>query len=89
MGVKAEGSELKSRYSQEYSILHVIQTASEAHPASYPMRSLEIKRPGREADHSSPTSGEVKKTCIYTSTPPCLHRVVLNLLSTGTILPSP
>jgi hypothetical protein len=29
-----------------------------------------IKRPGREADHSDPTSAEVKNTWIYTSTPP-------------------
>jgi hypothetical protein len=28
------------------------------------------KRPGREADHSHPTSVEVKNTWIYTSTPP-------------------
>jgi hypothetical protein len=28
-----------------------------------------VKRPGREADHSSVTSAEVKKTWIYTSTP--------------------
>jgi hypothetical protein len=31
--------------------------------------SPEIKRPGREADHSSPNTVEVKKTWIYTSTP--------------------
>jgi hypothetical protein len=30
----------------------------------------EVKRPKREADHSPPTSAEVKKTWIYTSTPP-------------------
>jgi hypothetical protein len=29
-----------------------------------------VKRLGREAHHSSPTSAEVKKTWIYTSTPP-------------------
>jgi hypothetical protein len=29
-----------------------------------------VKRPGREADHSPPTSAEVKKMWIYTSTPP-------------------
>jgi hypothetical protein len=29
-----------------------------------------VKRPGREADHSPPTSAEVKNTYIYTSTPP-------------------
>jgi hypothetical protein len=29
-----------------------------------------VKRPERETDHSPPTSAEVKKTSIYTSTPP-------------------
>jgi hypothetical protein len=29
-----------------------------------------VKRQGREADHSPPTSAEVKNTWIYTSTPP-------------------
>jgi hypothetical protein len=29
-----------------------------------------VKRQGREADHSPPTSAEVKKMRIYTSTPP-------------------
>jgi hypothetical protein len=29
-----------------------------------------VKRQGREADHSTPTSAEVKNTRIYTSTPP-------------------
>jgi hypothetical protein len=29
-----------------------------------------VKRPGREADHSPPTSAEVKKIWIYTSIPP-------------------
>ncbi|PNF35818.1 hypothetical protein B7P43_G09411 [Cryptotermes secundus] len=28
-----------------------------------------VKRPGREADGSPPTSAEVKKTWVYTSTP--------------------
>jgi hypothetical protein len=31
--------------------------------------SLGIKRPGREADHSSPSSAEVKNVWSYTSTP--------------------
>jgi hypothetical protein len=31
-----------------------------------------VKRPGREADHSPPTSAEVKNTWIYTPTPPCV-----------------
>jgi hypothetical protein len=34
--------------------------------------SPELKRPGREADHSPPTSAQVKKTWTYTSTPPYL-----------------
>jgi hypothetical protein len=29
-----------------------------------------VMRPGRETDHSPPTSAEVKKTWIYTSAPP-------------------
>jgi hypothetical protein len=29
-----------------------------------------VKRPRREVDHSPPTSAEVKKMWIYTSTPP-------------------
>jgi hypothetical protein len=38
-----------------------------------------LKRPGREDDHSPPTSAEVKKTWIYTSTPPYVFMgVVLN-----------
>jgi hypothetical protein len=42
-------------------------------PNSYPIGtgdlSLEVKRHGREADHSPPTIAEVKKVWIYTSTP--------------------
>jgi hypothetical protein len=53
--------------------LHV-ETGSGAHPAFYPMGtgalSPVIKRCEREADHSPPTSAKVKKTRIYTSTPP-------------------
>jgi hypothetical protein len=39
--------------------------------------SLGLKRPGREADHSSPSSAEVKNAWNYTSTPLIrLHDVV-------------
>jgi hypothetical protein len=31
--------------------------------------SLRVKRPGREADHSPPSSAEVKNAWSYTSTP--------------------
>jgi hypothetical protein len=37
-----------------------------------------VKRPGREADHTLPTSAEVKKTWVYTSTLPYL---MYNLIS--------
>jgi hypothetical protein len=35
-----------------------------------PVFSPEVKRPGREVDLSSPTSAEIKKMWIYTSTSP-------------------
>jgi hypothetical protein len=57
----------------QFSLLHVVQTGSRAHPASYPIctgsLSPGLKRPGREADYSHPISAEVKKAWIYTSTP--------------------
>jgi hypothetical protein len=37
--------------------LYSVQTGSGAHPASYPWG---VKRPGRDADHSPPSSAEVK-----------------------------
>jgi hypothetical protein len=53
--------------------LHVVETGSGAHPASNPMGTggsfPGVKRQGREADHSPPTSATVNKMCIYTSTP--------------------
>jgi hypothetical protein len=55
------------------SFLHVVQTSSGAHPASYPMvtgGSFSGGKAVSEADHSPPTSAEVKKTWLYTSTPP-------------------
>jgi hypothetical protein len=49
-------------------------------PASYPMGTggsfPGVKRPGREADHSPPSSAEVKNSWSYTSTPPIRHGVV-------------
>jgi hypothetical protein len=67
-----EGSEFQSRQGQECTLLHIFQVCSEAHPASYTIinGSTMVKRPWREADHSYPSSAEVKKMWIYTSTPP-------------------
>jgi hypothetical protein len=47
-----------------FSLRHRVQTGSGVHPASYPMGtgalSLGVKWPGREADHSAPSSVKVK-----------------------------
>jgi hypothetical protein len=37
MGWTTEGSEFESRQGQEFSLLHVVQAGSGAHPTSYPM----------------------------------------------------
>jgi hypothetical protein len=46
-----------------FSLCHCSQLGSGAHPASYPMGSRcfpsGVKRPGREADHSPPSSAKV------------------------------
>jgi hypothetical protein len=53
---------------------HSIQAGCGPHPASYPMdtgaSSPEVKRPGSDADHSSPSSAEVKNGGAI---PPLLH----------------
>jgi hypothetical protein len=69
-----EGTEFKSQYGQEVSLLHIIQTGSWAHPTSHPIGtgalSPGLKRQRCETDHSPPTIPEVKKAWIYTSTLP-------------------
>jgi hypothetical protein len=61
---------------------HCVQTGSGAHPVSYPMGivglSPGVKRPGREADHSPPSSAEAENACVDASTPPIrLHGLVI------------
>jgi hypothetical protein len=70
-----ERYEFKFQQGQEFSLLHILQTASEVHPTSSPMGtggalSPEVKWLECEADHSPPNSDEAKKMWIYTSTPP-------------------
>jgi hypothetical protein len=59
--------------------LQVVRTGFGDHSGSYLMgsggSSLGVKLPGREADHSSPSSAEVKNTTIRRIR---LHGVVLN-----------
>jgi hypothetical protein len=73
-GWATEGSEFETRYGQEFSLLHVVQTGSGVHPTSYRMGtavlSPGVKRPGRESGQSPPASAEAKKMWIYTTTPP-------------------
>jgi hypothetical protein len=83
-GLRAEWSRVRiPAGAGNFSLHHRIQTGSEAHQLSYPMGtralSLGIKRPGREACQSPPSSAEVKNAWSYTSTPPLrLHGVVLS-----------
>jgi hypothetical protein len=51
--------------------------------------SLKVKRPGREADHSPPSSAEVNNAWTYTFPAPAYFHCVMRSLkkSTGTILP--
>jgi hypothetical protein len=48
-----------------FSLRHQVHTGSGAHPASYSMSIvgyfLGVKRPGRETEHSPPSSAEVKE----------------------------
>jgi hypothetical protein len=87
-GWTTEGSEFESRWGQEFSFLHVIQTGSGA-PTQPPIEGVPgalspgVKWQGREADHSPPTNAEVKKMWIYTSTPPYVFMSYLYLYLTG------
>jgi hypothetical protein len=57
-----------------FSLRHKVQNGSGDHPASYPVGTgggvsfFRVKRPGREADHSPPSSAEVKTAWSYSST---------------------
>jgi hypothetical protein len=60
---------------ENFSLHHRVQNGSAAHPVSFPMGSgpgaltLRLKRTGREADHSPPSSSEVKNAWGYTCIP--------------------
>jgi hypothetical protein len=63
-----------------FSLRHRVQIGSGAHQVSVVLSAgRDVKRPELEADHSPPSTAEVKNAWSYTSTPPvCLHGVVLN-----------
>jgi hypothetical protein len=65
-GLDDRGSRVQFPVGAGYFCLHHrTQNGSGAHPVSYPMGtkglSLGIKQPGHEADHSPPSSAEVKE----------------------------
>jgi hypothetical protein len=72
-GLEAQGIVVRVLAGQDFSLLPAAQICSGVHLASYPVGTGAlipgVKRRGLEAEHSSPTSAEVKKTWIYTSTP--------------------
>jgi hypothetical protein len=70
-GWKTEGSQFEPRQGNKFALLHVIQTGfglTQA-PIQWVPEALspELNRQGREADHSPPTSAEIKKTWVYNS----------------------
>jgi hypothetical protein len=48
-----------------------------------------VKQPGREADHSLPSSAKVKNSGTVSPPPIHLHGMVLNELNTGITFPVP
>jgi hypothetical protein len=62
-----------SNFYRVKNVLHIVQATPGSH-ISYQMRTggsfHRVKLPEREADNSPPASAVVKKTWIYTSTPP-------------------
>jgi hypothetical protein len=87
-----EGLEFESRKVTNF--LHVVKTGSESQPASYQWVPEAIcpwiTWPGLETDHSPPTSADIKKTRIHTSTLPCLVKQrasFYSISSNASILP--
>lgn len=72
MGWTKQGSH--PSWNMRFFLLQSAQTDRGAHPVSYTMVPealyLGVKSSGREADHSSTTSAQVRNKCRYTPTPP-------------------
>jgi hypothetical protein len=65
--------EFEFRQGKKFSLLHIVKTGSGVHPTSYKIGTggsfPGVKRQERDADHSPPSSAEVKKMWSYTSIP--------------------
>jgi hypothetical protein len=59
-GLDDRAIEVRSPTGADFSSSPCIQTGSGAHPASHPMGTGGKARPRRDADHSPPSSAEVK-----------------------------
>jgi hypothetical protein len=81
---------------ENFSLHYLVQTECGAHPVSYPMGIRGcypwVKRAGREADHSLPSSAKIKECVeLYFQSPntPPWRGAQLKKKSTGTTLPVP
>jgi hypothetical protein len=80
-GLDDRGSRVRFAAAPEnFSLHHRFQNGPGTHPTSYPISASDpfpggVKRPGRESDHSPPSSAEVKE-CLHS--PIRLHGVVLS-----------
>jgi hypothetical protein len=86
--------EFDSRWELGFSLHYRVQTGSGAQAGSYPngyrrLLTLGLKRPGREAYHSPPSSAEVTNAWSYTSTVPYVFMAWCLVTHTGTTLPLP
>jgi hypothetical protein len=68
LGYEMEDRDSRVRFpawAVNFPLHHRVQNGSGAHPVFYPMGTkgsfLAVKQPGREADHSPPSSAEVKE----------------------------
>jgi hypothetical protein len=78
-GLENRGVGARVPVGQEFSVLQVVQTGSGIHTTSYTMSIVGYFPGGKagKADHSPPTSAEVKEMWIYTSTPPYAANIVI------------
>jgi hypothetical protein len=87
-GLDDQGSRVRSPTGAEnFSLHHRVQNECVTHPVSYPMG---VKRPWLEADHSPPSSAEVKERMeLYLHFPktPSWRGAQLKKKTTGTTLP--
>jgi hypothetical protein len=63
---------------RNFSLFLNVQTSSGAHPASYPMGTPGVTRPGSESDNSLPSTAEVKNDGAIFPLPHSRQGIMLN-----------